>query len=193
MRKDVAYFGTSLCGMGVRLAYCLAFIHIGTRRVFLSPPTYHPDQRWVQQQGRNLLMWLEEQQLQVRFLIHDRDSKFSGAFRRLLHSAGIRCVRTPLLAPDANAFAEAWIGALKRECLDYFLCFSLGHLDHITQEFVHFHNSFRPHQGLGNWTVPAAATGPPEELASDPAPKIGHIRCRRFLGGLLRHYYRDAA
>jgi putative transposase len=113
--------------LGVRIAYCLAFIHVGTRKVFLSPSTYHPHDRWIQQQGRNLMMWLEEQRLEARFLIHDRDSKFSAAFRRLFRNAGIRCLRTPPLAPDANAFAEAWIGALKRECLNHFLCFSLGH------------------------------------------------------------------
>ena len=137
------------------------------------------------------MMWLEDQQLGARFLIHDRDTKFSAAFRRLFKSDGIRCLRTPLLAPDANAFAEAWIGAFKREALDYFLCFGLSHLNHIGQSYVRFFNGHRPHQGLGNLTVPAAAAGPPEEFES--APEVGRIRCERFLGGLLRHYYRVAA
>ena len=137
------------------------------------------------------MMWLEDQQLGARFLIHDRDTKFSIAFRRLFKSEGTRCLRPPLLAPDANAFIEAWIGGLKRETLDYFLCFSLGHLDHICQSHVRFHNQYRPHQGLGNLTIPIAATGPSEEL--DPEPDVGRIRCQRFLGGLLRHYYRAAA
>jgi len=179
--------------LGVRLAYSLAFIHIGTRKVFLSPSTYHPHDRWVQQQGRNLMMWLEENQLQARFLIHDRDSKFSAGFRRLFRNAGIRCLRTPLLAPDANAFSEAWIGGLKRECLNHFLCFSLGHLDHISRSYVRFFNEHRPHQGLGNQTIPTAAHGPPAEAPSREAPSPQRIRCQRFLGGLLRHYYRAAA
>lgn len=88
---------------------------------------------------------------------------------------------------------ESWIGGLKRETLDYFLCFSLQHLDYIAQQFVHFHNNFRPHQGLGNRTLPAAAAGPAEDLAIDHAPQFGRVRCQRFLGGLLRHYYRNAA
>jgi putative transposase len=179
--------------VGVRLAFCLAFIHIGTRKVFLSPASYPPDERWIKQQGRNLMMWLEEEQLEVRFLIHDRDGKFSSGFRSLFKSASIRCLRTPLLAPDANAFAEAWIGALKQECLDYFLCFGLGHLDHIGQEYVRFFNTHRPHQGLGNQTLPAARAGPPTGPTADDAPEPGSVRCRRFLGGLLRHYYRPAA
>ncbi len=179
--------------IGVRVAYCLAFIHVGTRKVFLSPPTYHPDDRWVQQQGRNMMMWLEDQQLGARFLIHDRDTKFSAAFRRLFKSDGIRCLRTPLLAPDANAFAEAWIGGLRREALNHFLCFSPGHLDHITQSYVRFYNQHRPHQGLGNRTLPAAGAGPPDELVFESPPEISRIRCQRSLGGLLRHYYRVAA
>jgi putative transposase len=179
--------------MGIRTAYCLAFIHVGTRKVFLCPPTYHPNDRWVQQQARNASMWLEDQQLEARFLIHDRDSKFSAAFRRLFGSAEIRCLRTPPLAPDANAFCEAWIGALKRECLNHFLCFSLGHLDHISQEYVRFYNEHRPHQGLDNLTIPIAATESQVESASQDIPPPERIRCQRMLGGLLRHYYRAAA
>ncbi len=101
--------------VGVRVAYCLTFIHIGTRKVvrkvFLSPASYYPDEQWVKQQGRNLMMWLDDQQLRARFLIHDRDTKFSAGFRHLFGSAGIRCLRTPLLAPDANAYAS-WCTSL---------------------------------------------------------------------------------
>ena len=97
--------------LGARVAYCLAFIHVGTRKVFLSPPTYHPHEQWVQQQGRNLLMWLEDQQLEARFLIHDWDAKFSTAFRELFRSTGVRPLRTPKLAPDANAYAS-WCTSL---------------------------------------------------------------------------------
>ncbi len=179
--------------LGMRVAYCLAFIHVGTRKVFLSPPTYHPHEQWVQQQGRNLLMWLEDQNLEARFLIHDWDCKFSTAFRELFRSAGVRPLRIPKLAPDANSFIENWIGAAKREALDYFTCFSLQHLDYIVRQFVAFFNEHRPHQGLGNRTLPAAAAGPPEDLAIDHAPQLGRVRCQRFLGGLLRHYYRAAA
>jgi len=179
--------------LGVRVAYGLAFIHLETRKVYLSPPTYHPNERWVQQQARNVLMWLEDNGLAIRFVVHDRDTKFSFGFDRVFANAGVRRVRTPLLAPDANAYAESWIGSLKRECLNHFLCFSLGHLDHITSQFVRFYNAHRPHQSLGNRTLPEAAAGPPEELVADPAATVGRIRCQRFLGGLLRHYYRAAA
>lgn len=178
--------------LGMRTAYCLAFIHIGTRKVFLSPATYHPHETWVLQQARNVMMWLEDNKLQCRFVLHDRDTKFSFAFDRRLHDAGIQRVRTPLLAPDANAYAESWIGSLKRECLNHFLCFSLGHLDHIGQTYVQFHSTHRPHQGLGNLTIPQAAGGRLKDRRTEMTPHLGRIRSQRFLGGLLRHYYRAA-
>jgi putative transposase len=178
--------------LGVRLAYFLVFIHVDTRKVFLSPATYHPHGPWVEQQARNVMMWLDNHQLQAEFILRDRDMKFSAAFDQLFKNAGIRRLRTPLLAPDANAFAEAWIGAVKRECLNHFLCFSLGHLDHVAQEYARFFNTHRPHQGLENRTVPQAATGPPDDPMPTPTPDPGPVRCQRFLGGLLRHYYRAA-
>jgi putative transposase len=137
-------------------------------------------------------MWLEDNQLPAVFLLHDRDGKFPGSFDRVFQNAGVAPVRTPVMAPDANAFAESWIGAFKRECLNHFLCFSLGHLQHIASEFAKFHNNFRPHQSLGNRTLPQAAAEP-EELPANDATPPGHVRCRRFLGGLLRHYYCEAA
>lgn len=179
---------------GTRLAFCLAFIHVGSRRVFLSPATYEPNERWVMQQARNVTMWLDEQGLKARFLLHDRDAKLSGrGLRRLLRSGDIQEVRTPVLAPDANAFIESWIGCFKREALDHFLCFGLDHFNHIAQEYARFHNAHRPHQGLGNRTIPAAATGVTELLDKPDDGAIGPVRCERFLGGLLRHYCRDAA
>lgn len=176
--------------LGVRVAYCLMFIHVGTRKVYLSPPTYHPREQWVRQQARNVLMWLEDNDLPIRFILHDRDAKLLYGFDRVFESAGVQRVRTPVLAPDANAFAESWIGSFKRECLNHFLCFSLGHLEHIARQYTRFFNKHRPHQSLGNRTLPEAHKDPPEAA---PLKRAGNVKCRRFLGGLLRHYYRKAA
>lgn len=176
--------------LGVRAAQCLFFIHLGSRRVFLCPATYHPDEAWILQQARNVQMWLEDHGIVARFLLHDRDGKFAPAFDQFFRDVGTRIVKTPIQAPNANAFAEAWVSSLKRECLDHFLCFGLGHLDHIAQECVLFYNRYRPHQGVGNRTlrpVPGQARSPANDAA------VGRIHCQRFLGGLLRHYYHDAA
>ncbi len=176
--------------IGSRTAYCLFFIHLKSRRVFMCSATYHPNGQWMMQQARNVQMWMEDQKIEPRFLLRDRDAKFTLVFDTLFNDVGIRIVKSPVQGPNANAFAESWIGSLKRECLDHFTCFSRKHLDHILREYVRFYNRYRPHQGLNNRPLAVAGgndPAPPEQPESDP------IRCERFLGGLLRHYYRAAA
>lgn len=176
---------------GKRQAFALMFIHVGSRKVWVSPTTYHPDTAWVQQQGRNALMWLEDLDLKATHLIHDRDTKFAKAFDQLMRTAQIRIVKSPVKAPNANAFAEAWIATLRRECLDHFICFSLGHTDHITQTFVNYYNDHRPHQGIGNRLLNNHSADWSDE--TDLVEPIGRIGCRSELGGLLKHYHRKAA
>ena len=177
--------------MGPRLAYILVFIHAGSRRIFMSPATYNPYGGWVEQQARNVMMWLDDQRLESKYILHDRDAKFSTQFGVVFRQSGFRQLRIPAVAPNANAFAESWIGSFKRECLNHFSCFSLGHLDHIAQTYSGYYNQLRPHQGLGNRTLIEAATGPPDEL-NDVPNEVGRVRSKRFLGGLLQHYYRAA-
>ena len=135
---------------GNRQAYVLVFLHVGSRKTWISPSTYHPNASWVQQQGREMLMWLEDLGVSATHLIRDRDTKFTAAFDCLMQSAGIQAIKTPVCAPNANAFAESWIATVRRECLDHFLCFSRRHLDYILWEYVGFYNELRPHQGMGN-------------------------------------------
>jgi putative transposase len=178
--------------LGRKVAYCLFFLHLETRRVFLCPATYHPDERWVVQQARNVQMWLDDQGIEARFLLRDRDAKFSRAFDQLFRDAGTKIVKTPVQGPDANAFAESFVSNARRECLNHFLCFSLRHVDHIAGTWVRYYNHWRPHQSLGNRTLPTAQSGAPPPTAL-PDVVGGSIRCQRLLGGLLRHYYRVAA
>ncbi len=175
--------------LGKRLAYGLMFIHLGSRKVFVSSSTYHPTEEWVKQQARNVGMWLDEEGLGMRFIVHDRDTKFTESFDHVFKAADIQIVKTPYQSPIANAFAESWIGSLKRECLNHFYCFSLGHMDHIVQTYAMFYNHRRPHQPLGN--VPLGQAGQPP---SPPvAGEIGVVRRQQLLGGLLNHYERKAA
>jgi hypothetical protein len=125
--------------LGKHVAYVLAFIHLGSRKVFLSPSTLNPTDEWMQQQARNASMWADEEGIDLRFLIHDRDCKFAEAFDEYFRRKDGGPVLTPYGAPIANCFAESWIGSLKRECLNHFFCFSLGHLDHILTQFARFH------------------------------------------------------
>ena len=96
---------------------------------------------------------------------------------------------TPPGAPIANCFIESWIGSHKRECLNHFFCFDLRQLDHIVQTYAMYHNEFRPHQGRGNRPLGKTKDPRPGDTDADAAT----VHCRQWLGGLLKHYFRDAA
>ena len=132
----------------LRRLYLLVVIEHDRRRVHLAGITAHPTSGRVTQQARNLLMDLGDRADQFRFLIRDRDSKFTAAFDAVFSGADIRVVRTPFRAPRANAIAERWIGTLRRECLDYMLITGRRHLAAVLREFVEHYNTHRPHRSL---------------------------------------------
>jgi putative transposase len=105
----------------LRRVYVLFFIQLGSRRVHLAGVTDHPTGLWVAQQARNLVTVLGDQATAFRFLIRDRDAKFTRTFDDVWRSTGAEVIRTPVRAPNANAVAERWIGTVRRECLDQLL------------------------------------------------------------------------
>jgi transposase InsO family protein len=111
--------------------YVLFFVSLERRRVEFVASTSSPDGRWAAQQARNLLMLLSDREQSFRFLLHDRDSKLGGGFDEVFRSEGLRIIRTPVRAPNANAYAERWVGTLRRECLDRILILNRRHLDHV--------------------------------------------------------------
>jgi putative transposase len=143
--------------------------------------TSNPNSRWIAQQARNLLMQLADRGQSFRFLLHDRDSKFSGAFKEIFRSEGITIVRTPIRAPNANAYAERWVGTLRRECLDRILIVNRRQLERVLRVYTAHYNGHRPHRSL---SLP-----PPDEPTSAPggAP-IRHIERHKLLGGLINEY-----
>jgi putative transposase len=158
----------------------LVVIEHGRRRVHLGGITAHPTGAWVAQQARNLLMDLGDRAEQFRFLIRDRDAKFTAAFDTVFSGADIAIIRTPVRAPRANAIAERWIGTLRRECLDHLLITGHRHLAAVLQEFVEHYNTHRPHRSLDQHQ-PARRTSPPYGATIRP------LR-RDRLGGLLHEY-----
>ena len=169
----------------LKTLYVLFFIEIGTRRVHVTVPTSNPDSVFVTQQARNLAMRLPDEGARTKFLIRDRDAKFSRSFDDVLASEGIRVICTPIRAPNADAFAERWVETLRADCLDWLLIFGPRHLDRVLRIYVEHYNQKRPHRGLQLLTPESAA--PIAEL--DSVPDI----CRRDrLGGLI-HEYESAA
>jgi putative transposase len=161
--------------------YVLFVLGLATRRVHVLGVTPHPGGDWVTQQARNLLMGLESRVGQPRFLIRDRDAKFTAAFDAVFAAEGIQVLRTPVRAPRANAYAERWVGTVRRELLDRMLIVGCRQLRSVLAEYVDHYNGHRPHRALGQ----APPLGPAEPPVIPPA---GRVARRDRLGGLIHEY-----
>jgi len=167
----------------LRRYYALFFIAHSSRRVWLAGCTSNPSGAWVTQQARNLGLDFCEQG--VRFLIRDRDSKYSGPFDEVFSNEGIRIVKTPVRAPKANAIAERFIRTVRSECLDWLLILNRRHLESVLRVYVDHYNRERPHRAL--------ELCPPDPHESQEASHVGQIHRRDRLGGLIHEYHRAAA
>jgi putative transposase len=127
----------------------LLVIEVATRQVHVMAVTPHPGGDWVAQQARNLLMGLEDRVGRFRFLLRDRDTKFTAGFDAVFAAAGIQVLGTPVRAPQANAYAERWVGTVRRELLDRMLIFSRRQLVLVVAEYADHYNGHRPHRTLG--------------------------------------------
>ena len=126
---------------------------------------------------------MEDEGIEPRFLIRDRDRKYPDEFDRFW-KPGVRCIRIPIKAPKANAFVESYIGKTKQEALNHFICFSRGQLDYILRVWLKHYHEQRYHRGVGRDNT---------VLDVDFVPQTeGRIRCKTGLGGILNSYYREA-
>ena len=162
--------------------YVLFFIELATRRVHVAGCTEHPTSGWVVQQARQLGWQVQDGLLPVRFLIHDRDTKFCQGFDTVFKSEGVDIILTPYRGPNANAVAERWIRSAREECLDRLLILHPRHLQRVLGEYAEYYNHRRPHQGLDQ-QCPTAAWGPGD----------GGVCRRDVLDGIIHDYYRRAA
>jgi putative transposase len=164
----------------LKTLYVLFFIELSTRKVHVAGVSAHPDSAWVTQQGRNLTM-VPDVSTPVRFLIHDRDSKFCGPFDEVFAAGGAKVIRTPYRAPRANAFAERWVLTVRTECLDWILIRGRRHLEGVLRDYVGHYGRGRPHRGLDLKTP---------ESRRDPPERGGKVLLQRrdILGGLIHEY-----
>ena len=168
---------------GLVTYYLLFFMELATRRVHFAGLTVHPDEDWLLQVARNVTDAEEGFLRGKRYLLMDRDGKFSEAFRGTLETVGVKPVRLPPRSPNLSAHIERFMRSLKEECLERMIFFGEKSLEATTVAYMdHFHTE-RNHQGMGNrLLIPSGEVG----------DKAGEVMCRERLGGLLRYYYRAA-
>ncbi|SDJ18537.1 Integrase core domain-containing protein [Nonomuraea jiangxiensis] len=157
---------------------------IETRRVHILGVTAHPSGAWRAQQARNLLMELGERADRFTFLIRDRDGKFGREFDEVLAGANVHVLKTPPRSPRANAFAERFVGTLRRECLNHLLAYGERHLRQTLTEYEHHYNQHRPHQAL--------SLRQPMHDPTEVVDLTARIERQSAVCGLIREYRRAA-
>jgi putative transposase len=165
--------------------YAFFAIEHATRRVHILGITTHPTGPWLTQQARNLLTDLDDSARRFRFLIRDRDAKFTAAFDAVFTSIDVRIIKTPVRAPRANAIAERFVGSIRRELLDRILIINQRHATAVLRQYQQHYNDHRPHRALGQ-------AAPLRLLPHHSRTEIPHVRRRDRLGGLIHEYQQIA-
>ena len=169
---------------GLVTYYVLFVIHLSTRSVHIAGVTTAPNGAYMKQVARNLTDVSDGFLVNSRYLIMDRDTKYTDDFRGHLDREGVKPVRCPARAPNCNAFAERFVRSIKDECLDRMVLFGEASLRRALREYVARYHSERNHQGVGNRLLEPLTT----VISTD-----GSIQCRERLGGMLNFYHREAA
>jgi putative transposase len=164
---------------GSRL-YVLFVIEVESRVVHLLGVSKHPVNTWVTQVARNFTSGLEETARRFRFLVRDRDTKFTRSFDAVFSAVGIEILKTPVRSPKANAYAERFVRTARSECLDLVLIVGRRHLERVVRDFVGHYDTARPHRGL-KLATPIARV-PEQALRGET------LRRNDVLGGLIHEY-----
>jgi len=164
--------------------YVLVVMELATRRVHIAGITPHPTAAFMQQCARQLTDPFEGFLVSKRYLLHDRDTKFTQAFDGLLKASSVEPIVLPPRSPNLNAHCERFVRSIKEEALAQMVMLGERSLYYAIQQYLaHYHHE-RNHQGLDNQLIPPE----PEQNYQG-----GAVVRRDRLGGLLRYYYREAA
>jgi transposase InsO family protein len=169
----------------LRRYYVLFFIHIPTRQVYYAGTTTNPTGAWTTQAARNLFLTHADRLADTRALVRDRGSQFIDAFDEIFRAEDFKILKSPVRTPVANAFAERWIGSIRRELLDRTIIWNQRQLEHVVVDYIDHHNTHRPHRSLEQRPPLPSSTGEP-----DP-PRLRIVKTTRCDG--LINEYRNAA
>ena len=162
----------------------LFFIHLESRRVDIAGITIHPDEPWMRQIAGNVTMEGCGTLRDCRYLLHDRDTKYTQSFRAIIVSGRVEPLVLPARSPNLNAYAERWVRSVKEECLSKVILFGERSLRLALSEYVEHYHAERNHQGKDNVLLFSHNTS---------VRRTGPVQCRERLGGLLRYYHQEAA
>jgi putative transposase len=182
---------------GLRDVFVLVFLHVGTRRAFVTRTTTNPTEAWVRQQIDDYLHHARAERLPVKMLFRDNDSKFSKAVDQDLKDKQVAVCKTAFRAPNTNAYVERFIQMIQQECLDHFVILGQSHFDYLVREWLEHYHTERPHQGLNNQPLrQPKRRGRPRKhnvLVAEQTVPPSDVRCKQRQGGLLKSYSRRAA